>query len=170
MSALVSVQEYEAQAAQLFTQAKAILTNSESTPEDIAKVDQMVTDAQQLKLKAFKLEEVSKAADEIATKADAKTAPVGSKDFGSWEEFVSMAVKGFAQRKTDRDPRLVAWRDIATPDERKDLVEGVGASGGFLVPTEFYNQLMSVDGEAGIVRPRRDQDPYAPARCGYSSP
>ena len=37
---------------------------------------------------------------------------------------------------------------------RKDLVESVGASGGFLVPTEFYSQLMAVEGESGIVRPR----------------
>ena len=65
MSALISVQEYEAQAAMLYKQAKEILTNPESTPEDIAKVDQMVTDAGKFKEKAFKLDEVSKQADAI---------------------------------------------------------------------------------------------------------
>ena len=154
MSALVSVQEYEAQAAQLFMQAKAILSNPESTAEDTAKVNQMVTDAGELKAKAFKLDEVSKAAEAIASRTEDKAAPVGSKKFDNMNEFIAASVAGFAQRKSERDPRLVAWKDVATPEERKDLVESIGASGGFLVPTEFYSQLMAVDGEAGIVRPR----------------
>lgn len=152
MSALIGVQEYEAQAAMLFKQAKAILTNPESTQEDIAKVDQMVTDAGALKAKAFKLEEVSKQAEEIAQKSDNKAAPAGPTEFKDWPEFIRAMATAFKGGK--RDPRLVAWHDAATVEERKDLVEGIGASGGFLVPTEFYNQLMAIDGEAGIVRPR----------------
>lgn len=152
MSALVSVQEYEAQAAVLFQQAKAILTNPESTTEDIAKVDQMVTDAKSLKEKAFKLEDVSKQAAAIVESTSDKAQPVGPTQFKEWDEFVFAA--GVAFRGGKRDPRLIAWKDVATPDERKDLVENVGASGGFLVPTEFYAQLMALDPEGAIVRPR----------------
>lgn len=152
MSALVSVQEYEAQAAMLFKQAKAILTNPESTPEDIAKVDQMVTDAGALKAKAFKLDEVSKQAEEIANKVDNKAAPAGPSQFKDWGDFIYALSEAFKGKRPD--PRLVSWKEHATAEERKDLVESVGASGGFLVPTEFYSQLMALDPEASIVRPR----------------
>lgn len=152
MSALISVQEYEAQAADLFNQAKGILTDPASKPEDIAKVDQMITDAKALKEKAFKLEDVSKEAAKIVETTSDKSKPIGPNQFKNWGEFVEAI--GIAFKGGKRDPRLVAWKDAATPDERKDLVENVGASGGFLVPTEFYAQLMAIEGEAGIVRPR----------------
>lgn len=37
---------------------------------------------------------------------------------------------------------------------KKDLVEAVGASGGFLVPTEFLAQLMAISPERNIIRSR----------------
>ena len=72
MSALTSVQEYEAKAALLYQQAKDILTNPESTQEDANKIEAILADAKALKTKAFQLEEVGKAAAEFETKVDAK--------------------------------------------------------------------------------------------------
>lgn len=184
MSALISVQEYEAQAAVLFQQAKAILTDPNSTQEDIAKVEQMVTDAKGLKDRAFKLEEVGRAAAEFEQKADAANqkpakakrnrwypSAKGSNFNGpdSWDDFMGSMFDAWESKGHNLDERLLTLkRAITDPEEskaedeywekeykgRKDLVESVGASGGFLVPTEFYNQLMAVEGENGIVRSR----------------
>lgn len=182
MSALVSVQEYEAQAAALFNQAKGILTDPASKPEDIAKVDQMVIDAKALKEKAFKLEEIGKAATEFENKADKAEKPKGYKNRwypqakGSnfsgtnyWDDFMGSVFDAWESKGRLMDGRLLPLKKAGLdPEEqkaedadwekeykgRKDLVESIGASGGFLVPTEFYAQLMSVEGEAGIVRPR----------------
>ena len=43
--------------------------------------------------------------------------------------------------------------------EVKDLVENVGASGGFLVPTEFIAQLYAIMAEEGFVRSRATKIP-----------
>lgn len=184
MSALISVQEYEGKAALLFKQAKEILTNPDSTPEDIAKVEQMVTDAKELKERAFKLEEIGKAAAEFEKRAENKssTKPTQRRnrwypqakgsDFsgpGYWDEYMGAMFDAWASKGRLMDERLLplkkaiedpaevkdeeAWQEKSYGD-RKDLVESVGASGGFLVPSEFYAQLQSVEGEAGIVRPR----------------
>jgi HK97 family phage major capsid protein len=38
--------------------------------------------------------------------------------------------------------------------DQKDLEEGTGSAGGFLVPTEYSTQLITIAGEGAIVRPR----------------
>jgi HK97 family phage major capsid protein len=53
-----------------------------------------------------------------------------------------------------RDERLVYFREDAEGHEEKQMVENVGASGGFLVPTEYLATLHSVSPEQAIVRPR----------------
>lgn len=52
------------------------------------------------------------------------------------------------------DSRLVWHKDEGKPREAKDMNEGTGSAGGFLVPTEERTSLMSVAGESAIVRPR----------------
>lgn len=49
------------------------------------------------------------------------------------------------------DPRLVPYEGDG---EKKDLTDASGASGGFLIPVEYRNTLMSVAAERSIVRPR----------------
>lgn len=44
--------------------------------------------------------------------------------------------------------------ETASTHEQKDLAENIGASGGFLVPTEQFMSLMAVVGESSIIRPR----------------
>lgn len=50
------------------------------------------------------------------------------------------------------DPRLVWMADMG--DEQKAMSEQTGASGGFLVPTEYNNELMAAAAETSIVRSR----------------
>ena len=57
------------------------------------------------------------------------------------------------------DNRLRLWNDVGDSalslyNEQKQMVENVGASGGFLVPPEQSMEIMSLVGENAIVRPR----------------
>lgn len=58
-----------------------------------------------------------------------------------------------------RDQRLRL--ESEDPELAKDLQEGVGAAGGFLVPEEFIPQLLTKAGERAIVRPRAAIIPMA---------
>jgi HK97 family phage major capsid protein len=46
------------------------------------------------------------------------------------------------------------WADAPEGSERRTLAQSSGITGGYTVPIEFYNQLMQVAGETGLVRPR----------------
>jgi len=147
----VEVKDYQGYSKQRYAEAKEIL-GREHTPEEFEQATKLVEEAKALQLKAQLLTDVGAAAAKFVQPEEDKTAPIGSAKFENMEEFIAESVKAFKGGKPD--PRLVSWKQGATPEERKDLVEGVGASGGFLVPTEFYSQLMAVDAESAIVRPR----------------
>ena len=148
----VEVKDYTGQAGALFNQAREIL-GREHTAEEYEQAVKMMQDGKSMQLKAQMLTEIGQAAKELPAHED-KAKPAGSDKFADWQEFVEYAVKAYQSDFKRIDPRLKQWHKEATPEERKDLVESVGASGGFLVPTEFYNNLLAVDPEASIVRPR----------------
>ena len=148
----IQVTDYAGQAKKLFDDAQVILQR-EHTAEEFAAAEKMISDGKALQNKAVLLTDVGKAAAEMVAEHEDKTPPIGAK-FADWSEFVASAAKAYKTGGKVVDPRLISWKTAATPDERKDLVESVGASGGFLVPTEFYSNLMAVDPEANIVRSR----------------
>lgn len=149
-----------AQAAQLFASAKAIYENKDKTTEDVVNAEKMLTDARQLKAEAGQLKDIEAASAEIlanlpAAPAEAKTAPKGK--FASWADFLYAAWR--AQHKNPafrkEDSRLVfVPAEKEAGHETKDMVENIGASGGFLVPPEYLAQLQGVLAENSIVRPR----------------
>lgn len=157
-------------AAQLFAEVRAILENPEASAEDKAKVPLMLEEARSLKTQALQLKEILDQAGEIAAQVVASqgrdTETPERKDlrkFADWHEFLFCAWRANHRDPSYRkaDPRL-QWFDedrVVNEEEksvpgRKDLVESVGASGGFLVPSEFRSTLMAVQAEAGIVRSR----------------
>ena len=147
----VQVADYTGQAKSLYQQARDIL-GREHTAEEFATASKMLEDANLLKSKGAMLTDIGKAAAEMVAEHEDKAAPAGPTQFKDWGDFMQAVTVAYKGGKPD--PRLVGWKQAATPEERKDLVENIGASGGFLVPTEFYAQLMSVDPESQIVRSR----------------
>ena len=147
----VQVADYTGQAKALFTKAKEIL-GREHTAEEYEQVEKMIADARLLQQKGSMLTDIGQAAAEMVEQHEDKQAPAGPTQFKDWGDFMEAVAHAYKGGKPDK--RLVDWKKAATPEERKDLVESVGASGGFLVPTEFYSQLMAVDPEAQIVRSR----------------
>ena len=153
-----------AKANTLFEKAKAILIDPEATAEDKAKVEQMIADADKLRAEAMQLKDLLEKGVEMATLLEQKQEPDPEKEprkdpieFKDWEEFLMATHRALSPRfaHLDRDPRLQAFKEEPLAAlEQKQMVEAIGASGGFLVPTEFFAQLQAAVAESAIVRPR----------------
>lgn len=144
-----------AEAKQLVARALATVKNDSAPAEDKAKVTEWMKMAQDLQAKAAQYKGIADMGAQLAEmeqkNADAaqaaKQAPAG--EFKSWGEFLCMAHK--AGRGGGYDSRL---RVFTEQGENKALSEGVGASGGFLVPDQFLTELRSAQGEANTWRSR----------------
>ena len=133
-------------AQQLADQVKEILAKPDAPAEDMAKIKPMLEEAKKLQGEAAELKDIMADADKILAEKDIKRSeppkPGGRVEWKDWKEYLEAiwyaTHKSPAVRKDD--PRLVYFRDDVSPGDKKILQEGVGASGGFLVPTEFMTQ------------------------------
>ncbi|KPK86872.1 MAG: hypothetical protein AMJ81_00160 [Phycisphaerae bacterium SM23_33] len=150
----------------LFGQVTEILSDPDAPMEEKQKVEGMQTRAMELKAQALQLKEVEHHAQELARETEAEQGPDEEKgqresptEFKSWEEYLRTMWFHLHPHQDirRRDPRLQPFREKSPKrgkQEEKQMVEAVGASGGFLVPTEFLAQLQAVMGEQSIVRNR----------------
>lgn len=96
----------------------------------------------------------------------------GDGEFKDWAEFLEAVWMAQASSNRWVDPRLsfmkyddAAVNNVKSPHTprkaqgRKDLGESAGATGGFLVPTEFDTSLRSVMGEQSFIRQRATRIP-----------
>ena len=158
--------EKREKASALYEEAKGYLVDPEATTEDKAKIEGLMTAAGDLRVEAAledkqlakimeyggELEKARKTAEE--QNAEDPNDP-GPSNFEDWPDFLRATFyaghKDASLRK--QDSRLEYFRE-REPGQTKQMVESVGASGGFLVPSEFLAQLQSVMGEQSIVRQR----------------
>jgi len=157
-----------AQAKTLFDEVKATVANEEATAEEKEQIQPKLEEAKKLKAEAMQLKDIFSFGIDLAAQArevaeeqnqeEEKEKGIQEQpgEFKDWTEFLKAAYYAGHREPVvrKRDPRLVYFKDEELGHEKKQLVENVGASGGFLVPTEFLAQLQSVMGEAAIVRPR----------------
>lgn len=151
MATLVSVERME-QAKRIYGQAKALLEGTDA--EAKARVPAMLEDAKRLKAEAVQLREIESEVDAFDSEIKRTPTREGSKSFNHFGEFVKSAHRAHVGGKAD--PRL-KWFDEEESGshtrEQKDMAEGEGATGGYLVPDEFRAELVQIMGERGIVRP-----------------
>lgn len=162
------------EAHELKVKALALLGKADVSAEDIDQADKMLKDAEEKASRSERLKELKGRANALmATGAGDPDKPVGdlaldAKLHGDRLPDESKTWKGVpfgkfltavkAAEKGRIDPRLT----YLEPDtEAKDLAEGVGATGGYLVPTEFRAELMSAVVERSIVRQRSMVIPMA---------
>lgn len=88
---------------------------------------------------------------------DPQSTPTAPEGFSHFGEFLSSIYA--ATKLGRRDRRLVV--ESAIPEFAKDLEEGTGSAGGFLVPEEYRATLLQKAGEGAIVRPRATIIPMA---------
>ena len=156
-----------------FDEARAILSKVDATAEEVVQVDGLMAEGKALQLKAAQLTEITSATKELSAakelgelkaqgqaELDAETKEI--KDGGEFKTFGEMlhAIKVWAVVGS-KDPRLNWYSDAQgkVVKDVKDIVENVGASGGFLVPTEFIAQLYAIMAEEGFVRSRATKIP-----------
>lgn len=162
-------------AKELFIEAGAIIQNDEADAQDAERAEKLFEEAKGHQHKAFQLAEIEKAAVAYADEAKAeKEQEIASSKFKSAGHFLvelykhgDMEYRGRvhpyflqsasrlndADEKVDVDSQWLAKGSQQTA-ERKDLVESVGASGGFLVPVEYRPELLAVSYEVNPVRQR----------------
>jgi HK97 family phage major capsid protein len=149
----------------LFNEAKGIVENAEATTEDWERVEPLMQEAKGLQAKAAQLRDVFEWGSQLAAEKEAERQGREAKAhedatpsrFKDWTEFLvaSYAAQHPNPEFRRADARLKYFEDKETGGhEGKQLVENVGASGGFLVPAEFMAQLQAVAAENAIVRPR----------------
>ncbi len=159
--------EYLEQSKRLFEEAKAILNDKDATAEDMQRVEPLMEEAKAKKSKAADLKAIDAAGREIVAELDATgdTDPEGDgskqkredpTEFKEWGEYLYSVWKAEHPKiGGPPDPRLQFFKDEEEGGhDKKQMVESVGASGGFLVPVEFRPQLQAVMGEMSIVRNR----------------
>ncbi len=150
---MAASKELREKAAKLRADGLAIMENPDCTVEDWTKGEQMHVDARQLEERAVKLEELEAETKRGGDGPISQPAPTpGSGGFKSWGHFLSACYS--AGKIHQIDPRLKTFYDDADPATRKELSESTGATGGFLVPTEYIPNVYSVMAETSIVRSR----------------
>lgn len=153
--------EILARSKKLFEDAATIFANPESTSEDKENAGKMVEDARKMRESGVQLKEIkmtAKELDDMLSKEEKQVPeiPEDVKKFADWVDFLTAcAYAGFRDPSIRKlDPRLIRLKEENRGHETKQMVESVGASGGFLVPTEFLAQLQGVMAESAIVRSR----------------
>ena len=155
------MKEWLAQAEKLATDAKALIQESDS-PESFEKAEKMLNDAQELRDKAAKANEVVNRAEQMIGGGDdsgnptpRSQTPPRLEKFTAFNEFLESVWKAHPRHgNPSPDSRLKWFKDTIEPGERKDMAEAVGGTGGFLVPTEFMPDMQAVTPEENIVRQR----------------
>lgn len=132
-----------------YDEIEAILANKDFASEDLAKVEGLRKEADDLTKRFDMITEITKNRNNAVSSAEREQpeSDKGSKDFKSLGEFlVSVAKAGKGEKL---DSRLVYFSE-----ESKDLNESIGADGGYLVPIEQRTNLMAVMTQNNIVRSR----------------
>jgi HK97 family phage major capsid protein len=161
------INELKEKSIALLNDAQPALLNAESTEEEKQEARRKVDEAMGLKTDLDALLQIKKAGTELLAlqvhnNEPSPQKPTGFKSFG--EYLVAVYEYAFQRR---HDPRLKDWGDPDEPgtplrqssgwDEtkgQKDLVESVGASGGFLVPVEQGTEVYFIQPPATVVRER----------------
>jgi HK97 family phage major capsid protein len=150
--------EMKGQAVKLLTDATALFNKEDRTAEDVAKAKTMLVEAQGIRENIETLIQIKQAGQEFEKMAlaprkgdDTVLTPHGFKTGGQFlQEIHAVTHRGKPNQ------HLKTWHDASEPGdgkhtgesgwmETKDLVESIGASGGFLVPTEMPDKFLMWD-------------------------
>jgi len=150
--------------AKLLNEAIEILQNEARTAEDVGKAKAMHDRVKEIENELdlqVKLQQAKAAVNELSAQQGHDKPAVG--DFKSLGHFMQAIFA--ATFKGRAIPQLTSFHDPEEPAttpktqengwlETKDLVEAIGASGGFLVPTVQGTSLLSYEGTQNVVRQR----------------
>lgn len=164
MNMQTNVNELMQEAKARLAEAQALAEKPDLTAEEMQTFDNLTKEVKALQDRAARLSDLTKAAESMQfMQAQAPKQAPGPRQ---WKSLGEMAQAIYlATFRNSHDPRLGgAFVDSSEPESTKgaigwvestkDLLENVGASGGFLVPIEQRTELLSVPGPESIVRSR----------------
>lgn len=138
-------------------EARALATKADASPEEKAKIPELMKDAKQLKADADTLATIDREggilAEQVKNAGIERKTPAADAKFQVWGEFLDMVAT--AQRGGKTDPRLKFFKDDEPQGNsrvQKDMSGETGAAGGYLIPEEFRAELMAVTASEAIVR------------------
>jgi len=158
--------DYLAKAKEYALKAKELLELEEPTAEDAEQRDRLIVAWKENEQKAVELGRIADFATRM-DKPEANAADGAFENIGQWMTEVRMA--GKARYSEDIHPLVkasyfsdpeedaqasTAWNVNKSQLSRKDLVESTGATGGFLVPVEFREDLLGMAYEENPIRQR----------------
>lgn len=148
MTLPVALKEKKDRAELIYAEVNRLLTDPDVTLEEKGGIEAMIAEADDLSSELFQLDKVQaahKKLQDIARQHESQQAEAAGQ-FKTLGEFLKAVHSAGVSKK--HDPRLVWYEDEApTPGESKDLAEGDGATGGFLVPSEAQINPMSIAAE-----------------------
>jgi HK97 family phage major capsid protein len=138
----------------MYAEALAVIGDPTAPDEKKSQAREQLDKVREEKAALLELKKLEDARDSMFADLEVADGPqAGPKEWKSWGEFLK-ETHNWA-RGLKRDTRLQGLdEDTGRPLSYKDMVESVGASGGFLVPAEFRAELYGVMAEASFVRPR----------------
>ena len=161
-------EEVIGQANKLLAEIEEVMSNPEATGEDRTEAHAKLVDVKALKAQAQQMRDIQSAAAELqeivqdAPLADGPESPPKFKSIGEFYGAVhSTLFQGAYDPRlsmhTDKEPKTgratkSGWAESGA--ESKQMVENVGAAGGFLVPVEQITELYQFPAPEIVVRPR----------------
>ena len=171
---MATLKELEHKRSELATKAREIVDDENATADKVEQAKRMYADitrlGEQIALKnnLADVGEYQRAAKNVQEQKHER------KTWHSRPEFLKAVVAaGSSRQRFQVDPRLMGFSDKSEPAVRrvgadgetawegKALSEGTGADGGFLVPPEFSDELLSIDPEMQPIRNRANVIPMA---------
>jgi HK97 family phage major capsid protein len=144
----------------LLKQAQDLLTTTDEegriNPEDLEQGQKLMNEGLALRKRATNLKSITDAMTEMEREAEEKADPEPRSGFKSLPEFwQAIAQAGDWEYRGPLHKGLMKLdkaEHLAVPIGSKALAEGVGATGGFLVPTEYIAQLYAMVYETNPIR------------------
>ncbi len=149
-------------------EAEAIATKDNPTAEEMDKFTMLADEVKGWRSRAEAMADLRSAAQALVNAEKKDTGKPGPSAWKSYGEFLQAVF--YAQHRGRYDPRLgkiwndpqepgnnreaKGWVEAEKPTEHKDMVENIGASGGFLVPPEFQTTLLQIPAPQLTIRPR----------------
>jgi len=157
------------QAATLIAEAQALAVKEDASGEDIKKFHELTAEVVSIKQRVSAMRDLEGAKAAFEQPAP-KTPALNANGFKTMAEFATSVWQ--ARFGGGHDRRLQAWYDKDEPaspakaegwvesgSEKKDLLENIGATGGFLVPIEQQTEMFSIPAPEQVIRPRATRVP-----------
>lgn len=149
-------------AQKLFVRAKEVAEKENPTADEMKSVNGWIEEAKALRESAQQLQIILSEGETLLAMENKAVAEeelenkkeiIRPKKWETWGEFLLSVFTGSAIQKGAVDPRL-EWKsfDGVSGHEKKALSGATGASGGFLIPTQFHPVLHALQAEESIVR------------------